>query len=101
MPITKDLLLKVAYLRDMFQKLNALNLLMQGTNSHLPHLTNQITSFTRKLEMSEQRVTEGNIDSFGSLKTFIKLHKLQNTIIPCMKAHPHLCHLTYINEAAI
>ncbi|XP_059372832.1 zinc finger BED domain-containing protein 5-like [Carassius carassius] len=80
-------LMKLAYLSDMFQKLNELNLQMQGSNTHLPHLADKITSFTRKLEMWEQRVTEGNIDSFENLKSFIEVNKLQNTVIPCMKAH--------------
>ncbi|XP_059375528.1 zinc finger BED domain-containing protein 5-like [Carassius carassius] len=80
-------LMKLAYLTDIFQKLNELNLQMQGSNTHLPHLADKITSFTRKLEMWEQRVTEGNIDSFENLKSFIEVNKLQNTVIPCMKAH--------------
>ncbi|XP_024145995.1 zinc finger BED domain-containing protein 5 [Oryzias melastigma] len=79
--------MKLAYLSDMFQKLNELNLQMQGSNTHLPHLADKITSFTRKLEMWEQQVTEGNIDSFEKLKSFIEVNKLQNTVIPCMKAH--------------
>ncbi|KAE8280105.1 SCAN domain-containing protein 3 [Larimichthys crocea] len=37
--------------------------------------------------MWEQRVTKGNIDSFENLKSFIEVNKLQNTVIPCMKAH--------------
>ncbi|XP_040896345.1 zinc finger BED domain-containing protein 5 [Toxotes jaculatrix] len=80
-------LMKVAYLSDMFQKLNELNLQMQGTNTYLPHLADKISSFTRKLEMWEQRVQEGNIDSFENLKSFIEVNKLENTVIPCMNAH--------------
>ncbi len=79
--------MKLAYLSDMFQKLNELNLQMQGTNTHLPQLADKITSFTRKLEMWEQRVKEGNIDSFESLKSFTEVNKLQNTVIPCMTTH--------------
>ncbi|KAI2643056.1 Protein FAM200A [Labeo rohita] len=78
-------LMKLAYLSDMFQKLNELNLQMQGTNTHLSQLAYEITSFTRKLEMWEQRVKEGNIDSFE--KSFIEVNKLKNTVIPCMTAH--------------
>lgn len=81
-----NFLMKLAYLSDMFQKLNELNLQMQGTNTHLP-LADKITSFTRKLEMWEQRVKEGNIDSFESLKSFTEVNKLQNTVIPCMTTH--------------
>lgn len=47
-------LMKVAYLSDMFQKLNELNLHMQGIKTDLPHRADKITSFTRKLGMWEQ-----------------------------------------------
>ena len=62
-----NFLMKLAYLSDMFQKLNELNLQMQGSSTHLPQLADKITSFTRKLEMWEQRVKEGNIESFENL----------------------------------
>ncbi|XP_030298054.1 zinc finger BED domain-containing protein 5-like [Sparus aurata] len=80
-------LMKLAYLSDMFLKLNEVNLQMQGKNTHLPHLADKITSFIRKLEMWQQRVKNGNIDSFENLKSFIEVNKLQNTVIPCMEAH--------------
>ena len=44
-------LIKLAYLSDMFLKLNKVNLQLQGTNTHLPHLADKITSFIRKLQM--------------------------------------------------
>ena len=37
--------------------------------------------------MWQQRVKDGNIDSFENLKSFIEVNKLQNTVIPCMEAH--------------
>lgn len=80
-------LMKLAYLSDMFLKLNEVNLQLQGTNTHLPHLADKITSFIRKLEMWLQRVKDGNVDSFENLKSFIEDNKLQNTVIPCMEAH--------------
>ncbi|XP_063323043.1 zinc finger BED domain-containing protein 5 [Pelmatolapia mariae] len=82
-----NFLMKLAYLSDMFLKLNELNLQMQATNTHLPHLTDKVTSFVRKLEMWKQRVKDGNVDSFENLKSFIEDNKLQNTVIPCMKEH--------------
>ncbi|KAI2645164.1 Zinc finger BED domain-containing protein 5 [Labeo rohita] len=82
-----NFLMKLAYLSDMFQKLNELNLQMQATNTHLPQLADKITSFTRKLEMWEQKVKEGNIDLFEKLKSFIEVNKLQNTVILYMTTH--------------
>ena len=67
--------MKLAYLSDMFLKLNEVNLQMQGKNTHLPHLADKITSFIRKLEMWQQRVKDGNIDSFENLRN----HSLKST----------------------
>lgn len=80
-------LMKLAYLSDMFLKLNGLNLQMQGPNTHLPHLADKVTSFIRKLEMWGQRVKDGNVDSFENLKSFTEGNKLQKTVISCMEAH--------------
>ncbi|KAE8287501.1 Zinc finger MYM-type protein 6 [Larimichthys crocea] len=80
-------LMKLAYLSDMFLKLNELNLQLQGKNTHLPQLADKITSFVRKLEMWLQRVKVGRVDSFENLKSFIEDNKLQNTVIPCMEEH--------------
>lgn len=44
-------LMNLAYLRGMFLKLSDVNVQLQGTNTHLPHLADKITSFVRKLEM--------------------------------------------------
>lgn len=38
-----NFLMKLAYLCDMFQKLNEVNLQMQGTNTHFPQLADKIT----------------------------------------------------------
>lgn len=46
----EQLLLKLAYLRDVFGKLNELNLQLQGKDKHLPHLADKTTAFSRKLE---------------------------------------------------
>ncbi|KAM3868917.1 zinc finger BED domain-containing protein 5-like [Diretmus argenteus] len=85
--IDENFLVKVAYLSDMFEKLNELNLQLQGNNTHLPHLADKIHSFTRKLDMWGRRLEEGNIDSFDNLKTFIEINELQNTAIPVMRDH--------------
>jgi len=83
----ENFLQKLAYLSDIFQKLNGLNLQLQGTNTHLPQLTDKITYFTKKLKMWERRLAEGSVDSFENLNAFLDNNELENTIIPCMKAH--------------
>lgn len=78
-------LMNLAYLCGMFLKLSDVNVQLQATNTHLPHLADKITSFIRKLEMWLQR-KRGDVDSFEKLKSFIEDNKLQNTVSPCMKA---------------
>lgn len=44
--------------------------IVQGTNTHFPHLADKLTSLVRKLEMWQQRVKDGNVDSSENLKSF-------------------------------
>lgn len=83
----EDFLMKLAYLSDIFEKLNGLNLQLQGNNTHLPHLADRIQSFTRKLDMWGRRLEQGDIDSFENLKAFIETNELQNTVVSCMRDH--------------
>ncbi|KAJ4921794.1 hypothetical protein JOQ06_026215 [Pogonophryne albipinna] len=83
----EHVLMKLAYLSDMFVKLNELNLQLQGNNTHHPHLADKIQSFTWKLDMWGRRLERGDIDSFENLKAFIEINELQNTAFPCMRDH--------------
>ncbi|KAM3838159.1 zinc finger BED domain-containing protein 5-like [Diretmus argenteus] len=84
----EEFLMKLAYLSDIFGKLNELNLKLQGRDTHLPHLADKISGFTRKLEMWGRRLDQGNIDSFENLSEFAETSDLGATIvIPCLKEH--------------
>lgn len=78
-------LMNLAYHSDMLLKLSEVNLQLQGTNTHLPHLAVKITPFIRNLDMWLQRVKVGKVDSFDSLTSFTE-DKLQNTMIPHISA---------------
>lgn len=41
----EQFLMKLAYLSDVFGKLNELNIQLQGRDKHLPHLADKITAF--------------------------------------------------------
>lgn len=43
------ILIKLSYLCDIFEKLNVLNVSLQGNETHILQLTEKITSFKRKL----------------------------------------------------
>ncbi|KAI4809512.1 hypothetical protein KUCAC02_018388 [Chaenocephalus aceratus] len=56
----ENVLMKLAYLSDVFGKLNELHL-------QLPHLADKITGFTRKLVVWGRRLDQGRTDAFESL----------------------------------
>ncbi|XP_062250231.1 zinc finger BED domain-containing protein 5-like [Platichthys flesus] len=81
-------LMKLAYLSDVFGKLNELNLQLQGRDKHLPHLADKISAFTRKLEMWGRRLDQGNTDSFENLSEFADTSGTgATTVIPCLREH--------------
>lgn len=69
----ESFLAKLAYLSDIFGKLNELNLQLQGKDKHLPQVTDKISSFTGKLAMWGRRLNEGNTDSFENLHEFVDI----------------------------
>lgn len=72
----EQFLMKLAYLSDMFAKLNQLTLQLQGEDKHLPHLADQVNSFVRKLEMWHRKLEQGNAGSFENLTNFSEINKL-------------------------
>ena len=46
-----DFLLKLAYLCDLFEKLNSLNMFLQGNNMHIIKLLERIAAFKMKLQL--------------------------------------------------
>ncbi|CAM4611228.1 unnamed protein product [Leuciscus chuanchicus] len=59
--------MKLAYLSDVFGKLNKLNLQLQGRDKRQPHIADKITAFTRKLEVWGRHLDQGNTDAFENL----------------------------------
>nr|XP_061783570.1 zinc finger BED domain-containing protein 5-like [Nerophis lumbriciformis] len=84
----EQFLLKLAYLSDMFGKLNELNLQLQGKDKHIPQLADKITAFSRKLEGWGRRLDQQNIDAFENLgEVAEKTESGATTVIPCIKQH--------------
>lgn len=86
--IWENFLAKLAYLSDIFGKLNELNLQLQGKDKHLPLVTDKITSFTQKLTMWGRRLDEGSTDSFENLQEFIDASDYDAiSVMPHIKQH--------------
>ncbi|KAK2847350.1 hypothetical protein Q5P01_010349 [Channa striata] len=73
---------KLAYLSDIFGKLNELNLQLEGKDKHLPQVTD------RKLVMWGRRLDEGNTDSLENLHEFVDTTDYDAiSVIPHIKQH--------------
>ena len=84
----EQFLLKLAYLSDVFGKLNELNLQLQVKDKHLPHLADKITAFSQKLEVWDRRLDQQNIDVFENLSEVAETTDSgATTVIPCIKQH--------------
>lgn len=64
-----EFLIKLAYLCDIFQKLNDLNKSLQGNNTHILQLADKITGFQKKLLLWKRKLEENqvNTDCFPAL----------------------------------
>lgn len=84
----KQFLMKLAYLSDIFGKLNDVNLQLQGRDKHIPHLADKISSFTRKLDVWNKHLERENTDSFEDLSAFTEMNDLDTTtVIGCLREH--------------
>ena len=78
-------LIQLAYVCDTFSKLNQLNIFLQGKETHLLQLYNNITAFKRKLQLwkTDLLINNEQCDSFSLLKSYFNSQSsnlsLQNT----------------------
>ncbi|GFW10674.1 zinc finger MYM-type protein 6 [Trichonephila clavipes] len=68
-------LMKLSYLVDIFEKLNILNLQLQGSNVHMFYTSDKINTFCRKLELWSRNLKQKNLEMFENAD---KCKNLQN-----------------------
>lgn len=74
--------MKLAYLSNVFWKLNELTLQLQSREKHIPHLADKISAFAPKFEMWGRRLDEGISESeWVCWIQWFWIH------IPCLKKH--------------
>ncbi|MGH0150397.1 UNVERIFIED_CONTAM: hypothetical protein FKN15_043981 [Acipenser sinensis] len=61
----------LAYISDIFMKLNNLNVSLQGKNTHIPMLSNRNNGFVKKIAFWGQKLTRRNYESFPQLSAFL------------------------------
>lgn len=74
--IDSDFVIKLAYLCDIFEKLNILNTSLQGKETHILQLYDKVVAFIKKIELWQRKLTEenGKATCFSFLdKVFLKI----------------------------
>ena len=71
----------LAYLADIFEKLNILNLKMQGKNTNIVQLRDNLKAFVEKLQNWSQKVVDGNIAMFDRLSSCYRIDENLKTLI--------------------
>jgi hypothetical protein len=69
--------MQLAYLSEIFNKMNTLNTLLQGGNNNIVELHDKLKMFVRKFEQWQSKMENLNEDLFSTLKQFI-----ESNIIP-------------------
>jgi hypothetical protein len=74
-------MLKLCYMADVFDKLNELNLSLQGENVNILNLYGKINGFVKKIQIWKLAIDKNNIDMFQYTKEFIDENELSLSII--------------------
>ncbi|GFU07334.1 SCAN domain-containing protein 3 [Trichonephila clavipes] len=70
-------LMKLSYLVDIFEKLNILNLQLQGSNVHMFDTSDKMNAFCRKLELWSRTLTQKNLEMFENADKCVKTYKTE------------------------
>lgn len=83
-----DWLTRLAYLSCIFDRLNGLNMSLQGENTSIMSLNDKICAFKRKVDRWTARVEMGRIDMFPELEEFMEENNLSlNTVKTSITTH--------------
>ncbi|XP_050066008.1 zinc finger BED domain-containing protein 5-like [Aphis gossypii] len=67
----------LAYLSDIFNRLNVLNLSLQGKSINRFSMNDKIKAFIKIIEMISNNISNENLQSFPNLEQFVTEHELQ------------------------
>ncbi|GFS99051.1 zinc finger MYM-type protein 6 [Trichonephila clavipes] len=70
-------LMKLSYLVDIFEKLNILNLHLQGSNVHMFDTRDKINAFCRKLELWSRNLKQKNLEMLENADKCVKTDKTE------------------------
>ena len=70
-----------AYLADIFEKLNILNPIVQGKNTNIVQLRDNLKAFIEKLQNWRQKVVDRNIAMFDRLSSCYRIDENLKTLV--------------------
>lgn len=62
---------------DIFDRLNILNLSLQGLNTNMFYAIEKVNAFLRKLDLFISQVSKNDLSAFETLNTFWKNNEIQ------------------------
>lgn len=81
-------LAQLAYLPDVFSKLNDLNLTLQGKDSNVLHLLDKVNAFMKKTEIWKRACTGGDFSCFPQLHAYLSTEDNERVHIkPILEGH--------------
>ena len=79
--IDPDWIVKLLYLSCIFEKLNGLNLSLQGESMNILTANNKIEAFKKKLQHWDGLLESGKMDMFSELNDFLDENELSQNIL--------------------
>ncbi|KAJ1142762.1 hypothetical protein NDU88_009075 [Pleurodeles waltl] len=70
--IKEDFLIQMAFLSDLFEKLNVLNKSLRDNNTNILQLSDKVSGFKEKVILWKGNVSKGDYKYFPSLNTFLQ-----------------------------
>lgn len=74
-------LLKLCYLSDLLEKLNELNLSLQGENTNIFTLKSKIEAFIKKLNIWKQKVENNSFEMFSYTEEFLASNDVEANVL--------------------
>ncbi|KAL4083682.1 hypothetical protein QTP88_028998 [Uroleucon formosanum] len=83
---------RLAYMADIFDRLNILNLSLQGSNTNMFYASDKVNAFVKKLDLFISQVSKNDLSAFETLNTFWKNNEIQpnSNIITDISEHLQL-----------
>ncbi|XP_066473215.1 uncharacterized protein [Tiliqua scincoides] len=74
--IDSDFVIQLAFLSDLFEKLNALNMSLQGSNTNILQLLDRVAGLKKKVILWKSSISKGDYKCFPSLDQFLQTNEM-------------------------